>query len=547
MNERTLTTLFDYEGANAAAFSVLPPSIIPVLFLSGTDFQMGYQYGQQAGPYIEMLKAASWVQVLQDQSRKEILNSLDRFRYYIDKYTPEAMEQMEGMVAGAKEVGVELSLEDVMVINCMPKKLIKPDAIVNGKTKKESPIEECSVFAAWGSATADGKLVFGDSKDSIFNHQVLILAFPDKGNSYMTGVRAGELSEHFAMSNRGLFIGTGSNPSKRDIDLGYGLHKQFFIQHILRFTQNATEAKDRFLSWDFPNRTNFIFADVQGQAYVVERTAAAKPVRTPGDHGEVDFIYSTNTAMTDEMKAGVNGQNYIEHAGWDVEGSAIPRSLEIWNMLNNYRGKIDIEFVKMMWRFNENPHPLALSKTEFRMKRDQKICHRENMRVVIGLPDDGDKGVVYVCTGPAGRILHPPTERHRDCFQIAGTHTFYKLILASSPDKVVRASREDAHDFLTEAHRGLMAIKYSDAGYGYLQALITQATAEYYDGVQAYHKGNLAKDNEALLHLARAATAFTRSQAHARQLTHALVPPATRPEDLGLNSYEGAWGEWAAR
>ncbi|MFB3883798.1 MAG: C45 family autoproteolytic acyltransferase/hydrolase [Thermodesulfobacteriota bacterium] len=532
MSERESTT---FPGNGTAKSSVLPPSIIPVVFLSGSDYEMGFQYGRQAAQYIEMLKYASWVEVLQEQDREGVLNSLRRLRHYIDNDTPEAIEQIRGIVDGCKATGFEISFDDVMVINCVPKKM--PQHGPSGDKKEEPPLEECSVFAAWGSATKDGRLVFGDSKDSVFNHQVVIVAFPGKGNHYMTGVRAGELSEHFAMSNRGLFIGTGKNPCKREVDLGYGLPKPFFIQHMLRFAQDATEAKDLFLSREFPSPTNFIIADVKGRAYVVERTAVLKPVRKPGDHGEIDFIYSTNTAMTDEMKAGVKSKEYVEHAGWKIPGSAIPRSLEIWNMCHNYHGKIDVEFVKMMWRFNGDPHPYSLKKEEFKIERDEKIGLRENMRVAVGVPDDGDEGFVHVCTGPAGRILHPPTLRHRDCFQAGGTHSFYRLTLASDPEKITAAAKNDAHDALAGAYHEFMMLKYSDPGYDFLNGLSSLATAEYYEGVHAYQRGVLSEGNEALLRFAQAATAFTRSQAHARQLYHSLVPPATKPEDLGLKPY----------
>jgi hypothetical protein len=354
----------------------------------------------------------------------------------------------------------------------------------------------------------------------------------------MTAVRAGELSEHFAVSNRGVFIGTGKNPSEGETDLGYGLPKPCAIQHMLRFARDATEAKDLFLSWEFPSPTNFIIADIKGKAYVVERTAAMKPVRRPGDHGEVDFVYSTNTAMTDEMKAGVDGKEFIEHAGWKIPGSAIPRSLQLWNMFHNYHGKIGVEFMKMMWRFNDHPHPHSLKKGEFKIERDEKIGHRENMRVAVGVPHDGDRGIVHLCTGPAGRVLHPPTSRHRDCFQVAGTHSFYRLTLASGPEKVVAAAKNDAHDALADAYHEFMFLKYNDPGYCFLDGLNCLATAEYYEGIHAYQKGVLSEGNEALLHFGRAATAFTRSQAHARQLYNSLVPPATKPDDLGLKPHE---------
>ena len=34
------------------------PGILPVVIVSGSDYEMGYQYGQQAGPYIQKTKEA---------------------------------------------------------------------------------------------------------------------------------------------------------------------------------------------------------------------------------------------------------------------------------------------------------------------------------------------------------------------------------------------------------------------------------------------------------------------------------------------------------
>jgi len=522
---------------------VLPPSIIPVVILSGTDYQMGYQYGQQAGQYIEMLRDATWAAIPKSLTRDNVLRTLKGLQSYVIKYTPELIDQIKGIADGATSAGYEVSYTDVLLINCPYESL--SGSLPSGAQSDELPPDGCTVFAAWGRSTTNGKLIFGDSKDSVFNHQLVIVAFPETGNNYMIGVRAGELGEHFAMNNKGLFIGTGLNPSKLE-NYTYGIRKPFIVQHLLRFTNSASEAKDKFLSWQFGKPTNFIFADVKGDAFVVERTAAAKPVRKSGKYGETDFIYSTNNVMMDEMKKEVNGKKYIEHAGWKIDGNAIPRSLMIWNMLHNYQGKVDLDFVKMMWRFNDHPKPYSIKKEDYRIERDQKICRRENMRVAVGLPDNGNQGEAYICTGPVGRILHPPTLRKRDCFQIAGTHSFYKLTLASSPVEVVRLAKEDAHENLADLYHELMVLKYTDPGYAVLNGIYSQATTEYYEGGIAYNKGRLASGSKALLFLATAATAFTKSQAHAKQAHNALVPPPACPKDVGLKPYKGSWGSWAS-
>jgi hypothetical protein len=315
---------------------------------------------------------------------------------------------------------------------------------------------------------------------------------------------------------------------------------------MLRFAGNAAEAKDMFLSWEFPNNTNLIFADVGGKAFVVERTTAVKGVRKVGDFGERDFIYSTNNSMTQDMKEAAKGKKYIDHAGWQIKGGAVPRALEAWNMLHNYHGMIDQDFMKMVVRFSGNPAPHP-AKKDFREEKDQTICNFQNIRVAVGIPDKGDKGVVYICTGPAGKLQNPPSLRRRPCFQIDGTHSFYRLTLPASPAKVTQDARETAFDYLAEAYREFMVLNFSDSRFAPLKNIYSQAVAEYYEGINAENKALLAGGNDAIYFFSEASTNFTRSQSHSRQLSEALAPPPARPEDLGLQPYGAAWGKWATQ
>ena len=211
----------------------------------------------------------------------------------------------------------------------------------------------------------------------------------------------------------------------------------------------------------------------------------------------------------------------------------------MWNMFHNYHGKIDLNFAKMIWRFPGEPplHPLK--------GRHPTICNLCNAWVGIVLPNDGDEGEIYICTGPAGRIAYPSSN---ECqyYQIAGTHSFYKLTLTSSPAKVVSATRDEAKSYIAEAYQKLMWLSFDDTRYVALNDLYSLANAEYYEGINAYNKGVLASGDETLLYFSKAATAFTKSQAHAKQLYNTLVPPSTRPSELGLRKLYGEWGTWAA-
>ena len=522
---------------------VLPPGILPVVILSGSDYAMGYQYGQQVGPYLEKEREAVWASALQTFSREQVLQMLKGNQFYIKKYTPENIEIMKGIADGATATGFQLSYTDVLLMNCT---LPDPETSTfpPGAEKDPLPIKSCSVSSAWGSATTDGRLIGMDTLDSgEAAYGVIIMVFPDKGNNYICGAQAGEIGDHFLMNNRGFFLGnSGGGGSPRDIDTNYGMSWSCSLTHIVRFANSAYEARDMLLPWQINIPENFHFVDVNGGACVVEKTATVQSVRKPGDFGERDFLYSTNNYLNKEMKPTKEGEFIKQHGGYGAY--AAPRNLMLWDMLHNYNGHIDVEFMKMMLRFPGDAPPNPPEEGW-----DAKVCRPSNSWVSVLIPDDGDEGMAYICTGPAGRVIHSSTasdgEKMRSSYPyIKGTHTFYKLTLAANPKKAVQAAQKDASLCIAKAYKQLMYLNFTDTGYAALDELYSLANSEYYQGKVFLNKGLLASGNETLLYLAKAATSFTRSQAHAQQVYEALVPAPTSPSDLGLKPFGGDWAIW---
>ncbi len=539
-----ILTLTPYLRASETKIDdVLPPGILPVVILSGSDYEMGYQYGQQVGPYLEKEREAGWASALQSLSREKVIQILKGNQFYIEKFTPENIEIMKGIADGATAAGFQLSYTDVLLMNCT---LPDPEtsSFPQGAEKDELPIKKCSVSSAWGSATTDGRLIGMDTLDSgEAAYGVIIMAFPDKGNNYICGAQAGEIGDHFLMNNRGLFVGnSGGGGSPREIDTNYGLSWSCSLTHIVRFANSAFEARDMLLPWQINIPENFHFVDVDGEACVVEKTAAVQSVREPGDFGENDFMYSTNNYLNKEMMPTKEGGFIKQHGGYGAY--AAPRNLMLWDMLHNYHGHIDVEFMKMMLRFpgDAPPNPPEGG-------WDAKVCRPSNSWVSVLLPDDGDEGVAYICTGPAGRVIHSSTasngEEMRSSYPyIKGTHTFYELRLAANPEKVTESAQKAASSKIASAYKMLMYLNFTDAGYAALDDLYSLANAEYYRGKVFFNRARLASGNDVLYYLAKAATSFTRSQAHALQVYEALVPAPTSPSDLGLKPFGGDWATW---
>jgi len=533
---------------------VLPPSIMPIAILSGSEYEMGYQYGQQLASLLSWKKDAVWAESLKEFGSSEaIIRELKTSLHYIRASIPSVVDGLTGMADGATAAGCELSFIDCLLINAKPRKPTETASYPSAAADEKLPSDGCSSWSAWGKTTKGGKLICAKSSDSLFVPQVTIIAFPGEGNSYLATALVGELADTPCMNSRGLFMGSSGGFAKRAIDFDYGTSTTCGYQHLLRFADNASQAKDMFLRWKYPRCTNVQFSDINGDACVVEITAALSSIRKSGDYGERDFIYSTNNFFNDEMKDSLAGTEFIEHGGWLGGGwsiSSIARNLQMWNMLHNYSGEVDLEFAKMMWRFPGNPPPAPINETSYYNSRgadwDQKIGNQFNRRIAIMLPDRGNNGVAYICTGSAGSVVYP-LHPGGHCFPIAPTHSFYRITLGSNPEEVIEAAQQEAHACIAAAYQELMGITCSDTRYAPLNALFALANTEYYEGVHLAHKSFLANGSESLGYSSRAATAFTRAQAHAKQLHHVFVAPADAPERLGFSPYGGSWASWAMR
>ncbi len=531
----------------------IPPSILPVVILKGSDYEMGFQYGEQAAAYIDRTREDKWASALRRFGRDEVLRALRANQTFVRSYTPEWLDFMRGMADGATKAGYPMTYTDVLLMNCTlpdPKTSIYPV----GAEDDELTSKRCSVASAWGSATRDGKLIGLDTLDTPdVAHAVVIVAFPDKGNAYMCGADAGEIGDHFLMNDRGLFLGnSGGGSSPRPEDEGYGIGWACSLPYLVRFAGGAFEARDMVAKWQINVPENFHFVDVRGEACVVEKTAAVQAVRVPGDFGERDFLFSTNNYLHAGMKVTKEGGFVGGHGGYGAY--AAPRNKMIWDLFHNYHGEIDVEFAKMVLRFPGAPPPWPPAGGWEAM-----FCRPTNLWTAVVRPDDGDEGVAHISTGPPGRVLHPsiagdgsvmrPTYRYA-----AGTHTFYRLQLAKGPAEVAEAAKKAAEEEIATAYGQLMGLNYRDTGYGDLKELYGKAVAEMFEGRNAFNRAVIEMEaaggkaagakNRALALYGRAASLYTRAQAHAREVYEALVPAPTSPVDLGLRPFGGPWAAW---
>ncbi|MCX6622217.1 MAG: C45 family autoproteolytic acyltransferase/hydrolase [Acidobacteria bacterium] len=117
----------------------------PVVSVSGTSFEMGWQHGRQAAPLIE--KYLCWIEKLTGKPRKVLAEGALRFEALLRGLSGEYMDEVTGLAEGAGIPFGEAMLCQVRA---------EAARMVDGA---------CTAFALRGTATRDGRPLAGQNQD----------------------------------------------------------------------------------------------------------------------------------------------------------------------------------------------------------------------------------------------------------------------------------------------------------------------------------------------------------------------------------------------
>ena len=240
---------------------------IKILHISGSHYEMGYQYGY----YLKdshMARRRAWLNFANDRGfstdyLKDVWN-------ITKDYIPEVYkEEIQGR---ADALGIDFIDEAIMsiIIPC------------------SSNQKKCFGFAAWGNATKDGKLYHAHSndwplktkilKDPVTNtyayqHQVLIVRKPtDAYASVSIGSTAG-IEAEAGMNEKGICISLNTAFHFTNDSIIKGIPSGLRNLMVLDYAKSSQEAIDIISS----NRTagwNFIISDGnERRGYILEQTA----------------------------------------------------------------------------------------------------------------------------------------------------------------------------------------------------------------------------------------------------------------------------------
>ncbi len=531
----------------------LLPNVRPVIILSGSNYEIGMQYSQQLVNIF-----GSWILKLlvkNKYSEKELL-VIKQFETIIKEHAPEMVDIFKGIADGAKTFNIPLSYYIVLA------KFSGADDFLSKSLHEAYLGEDCTGFAAWSSATKDNKLICSGSKDHKPRPEVTVVVFPSEGgNSFIwtpsTIMGGNSIGGHPGMNSKGLaYVHHGGscwiNRKPRE-KWTHGMSMAIAVIHTLRYAKGADQAKQMQL--DYPDGCNHLggfWVDTKGKGWIIESGNNPKAIRKPGDYGEIDYLYATNNGLCREVEGcqclSPSKRNvYIRHGGWLGTGatiSSVARNLQLWNMLHNYHGNIDLDFVKMMWRFSTKaPEYNSLEEAEkaYYISQgkgwEQTIGNLCNTTVGILQPDNGNHGLYHASWGCLHRKLFPfaPGKHYYTENQ---TFSLYEIKLHKSPENVIIEARDRAQYDLYFANQELSKLTYYDIAYASLENIFNKAAREWYKGDYYQEISSCGKEDNMINELNKSLRCFTRSQVFARQIINAFKLPPCCPEDLGLQPYK---------
>ncbi len=543
--------------------TVIPPSVRPVLILAGTDYDMGTQHVHQLVDVYGESVLEAFSREFSPEERGALLEVLA----YVRTFAPEWEEQFQGMSDASRTLGVVVSPLEILA------KYTGFQAFDNFATPSdpEAPVQGCTGFAAWGTATRDGRVIASSSWDSDPTaFEYVIMAYPKSGHAYTCNafIGAGVSGPAWfpgvnAMGVAYVHHGSGQAGGEKTTIATIG--QPLYIGHTLRFADSAEAALRMQLGYAegagvypfFGTNTGGLWVDASGDGFVIE-SRSPEIVRRAGDNGEKDALYSTNNSLASTLKP-VDAIRLVKELGWDLEfvphggwegmnEDAVKRNLFIFNMVSNYAGVIDREFVKMMWRFTGNAPDfetyeaaVASLATHQGQGWDSKIAALDNAAIFIIEPAENHESVMHIVNGP----LSPNTHEIPDfSFWIPGAlHAGYDIKLAGSTSGVLSDAYGRAMTALVSANRHLRTLHESHPRRSELRELFDTAVKHWYVATN-FKDASANGANPDMRSTGKSLRSFARSQAIANSVSSRAEQEPSRPEDLGLKPYWGNWGEW---
>ncbi|MCG3147539.1 MAG: hypothetical protein PCFJNLEI_00979 [Verrucomicrobiae bacterium] len=259
---------------------------LPVLYLTGTPFEMGYAGGLLTQDKLHRLEESALAMVRRYVRQEWAITLLKNYIIFRNRHLPEFVAprfqmEMAGMIHGNPDIHPELGPYFNRVLNYHAAHDISYMLIDNPLVTGNG----CTSFGVWGSATADGHLLSGRNFDweadpAFDRDRILILCEPAEGIPFVSLAWAGMAGVVSGLNRAGVSVAINGAPS--ELPRQIGTPAALVAREILERAHNLAEAtailRDARV---FVSTIWLLGSRADGKFIVVEKTPAATHIREP--------------------------------------------------------------------------------------------------------------------------------------------------------------------------------------------------------------------------------------------------------------------------
>jgi hypothetical protein len=352
----------------ASGTSATPP--IRVVVVSGTNYEMGVQYGEQAAELIAVNRDVVWNLLDTRVGHEVVEKDIQVWTYYQKKYDPGLTDWFLGISQGCKNKGFEVSYADLVALMVYPQEIwARPEmeyppetGVVAAAPSKNStllaaartdtrPRSSCTAFAATGNATQGHQPMVSITGGAFLEvtKYVVLIAFPTDGERFVALTDAGRIANNQGMNSKfGWVMPAAVNAPWPPCASSWGVTSEVYFHYLMQYPKSAKEAVKYLDETPKGGVTGlFLFADHSGKVFIYEGGICGSAIRKPGDLGEnKDFVVSTNHYNSPEMEP------YNLPAEWFPD--TYVRYATAFEKLSSAKpGTVGVDFAKALWAAND--------------------------------------------------------------------------------------------------------------------------------------------------------------------------------------------------
>jgi hypothetical protein len=338
---------------------------------------------------------------------------------------------------------------------------------------------------------------------------MILLAFPDNGISFVSQTYAGRLTSNYGMNSKGFAFTMTAIMSDTPV---WGVAPEVYCHYLAQLTASPAQAIEYLKSTPKAGVTGgFILTDASGSITVFEGTADHFRLSRPGERGEPGpFVVQTNH-LVDKSFAALNPK-------WLADIGTYARYDTVSQFLKEApAGKVDFEFGKRLFAstdwYDAGKTAWSRNKPGVREISNSHI----SVSQAIFFPADL---IAYLQTGtPSGRGI-----------PAYATGEYVKIKLDADPKTVVKQADSDTLALYWDACDSFEHDINAKADYltrsvaGDIESKLDQAMAAYSQGMDRASFAGLSTDGKRQMELwAEAMTYFAKAQLYAQMAKTSLV------------------------